>query len=190
MNKNNFWQLVINPFTRIAGWQAFFVGLTFVAGSSIIGTYSGVNFDGVVDFHFAKDITLATSFAVSGISIFSITFCMWIAGLLISKNFRIIDILGTMTLAKAPMIILAIASFFATAPELNNILQKPQILLSDAGFVLLIILTIPVTIWSITLMYQGFKVSIGAKGQKVTSTFIVVMFLAEAVSKALIYYLL
>ncbi len=189
MNKNNIWQLLINPFTRIAGWQALFAGIIFIAITAFISTYSGAYFDGVIDFHYGKDITFLTSIFILKIDILSITFCMWIAGLLISKKFRIIDILGTMALAKAPMIILAIAAYFATAPELNKILQNPQTLLSDAGFVTLIILTIPVTIWSVTLMYQGFKISIGAKGSKLTIAFIVSLFIAEVISKVLIHYL-
>lgn len=44
--KNKAIGLMINPFTRVAGWQAFSLGLVFIILMGIIGTYSNVSFDG------------------------------------------------------------------------------------------------------------------------------------------------
>lgn len=178
--------LMFNPFKRIAGWQAFGLGLVFVALMGFLGAKSGVVFDGVIDMHL-KDVTLLQSFVFLGIDIVCLVVVMWITGLLVSKNFRFIDILGTMTLAKAPFVILAIAGFFVDAPELSDIYKDPNVIFRSASFVILMVLSLPVMIWSITLMYNAFKISCDLKGSKLTSSFIIALLISEIISKVLIY---
>lgn len=42
MKKNSNWNLLWNPFTRIAGWQAFWVGIVIVIISTILAHYGGL----------------------------------------------------------------------------------------------------------------------------------------------------
>lgn len=46
MKSKEFWHLLINPFRRIAGWQAFGVGVLFVVVMGLVGTWADVAFDG------------------------------------------------------------------------------------------------------------------------------------------------
>jgi len=185
-NKNVFEQL-INPFTRVAGWQAFGFGLIFVVLMGFLGAYNGIAFDGVMDMHM-MDISLSQSFLYLGIDLVSLVFVMWITGLIVSKNFRFIDILGTMTLAKAPFLILAFAGFFTATPDLSGIYKDPYVIFQSTSFIILIALSLPVIIWSITLMYNALKVSCDVKGSKLTVAFIIAMLLSEVLSKVLIYF--
>jgi len=184
-NKTIFEQL-INPFTRVAGWQAFGFGLIFVILMGFLGAYNGIAFDGLIDMHM-MDLSLLQSFLYLGIDLTSLVLVMWITGLIVSKNFRFIDILGTMTLAKAPFLLLAIAGFFTTAPDLSGIYKDPYVLFQSISFITLIVLSFPVMIWSITLMYNALKVSCDVKGSKLTVAFIIAMLLSEVLSKVLIY---
>jgi hypothetical protein len=45
-------------------------------------------------------------------------------------------------------------------------------------------------VWSIVLMHSAYKVSCGLKGSTLTVSFIIALFVAEAVSKLLIYNIL
>lgn len=188
MKNSSAWGYFINPFTRIAGWQAFIIGLIFVAATGVLAVTGGIAFDGVLDVHAVNNIGYGLSLLLLGIDILTLVVVMWLAGLIVSEDFRFIDILGTMTLARAPMIILSVVSAFITLPEID--LTNPQLLFTSGPFVLFTILTVPVMIWYISLMYNGMKVSLNIKGAKMTVTFIVVLLLAEVISKVAIYYLL
>lgn len=190
MKSNEVLKLMINPFTRIAGWQAFIVGSVIVALSGIIGSFGNVAFDGVIDMHLVKEVNLQQSFYYLLISITSLVVIMWITGLIISKGFRFIDIMGTMILSKAPFLLMAIAGLFAIAPDMNQLLKNPMVIMSSPGFLITIALSIPIMIWTVTLMYNALKISCDVKGIKLTIAFIVAIFVSEAISKILIFKLI
>lgn len=187
MKSKEFFRLMINPFIRIAGWQAFELGIIFVILTAAFGALGNVYFDGVLDMHFVEKATFTKSFIIQAINIFSLVLIMWLAGFFISNNFRFIDILGTMTLAKAPFLLLALAALFTETPDLSQIMQNPLSIFNSTSFILLMLLSLPVMVWSITLMFNALKVSCDARGSKLTITFIIAIFIAEAVSKVLIY---
>jgi len=181
---------MINPFTRIAGWQAFGLGLVFVIFMGIIGSYSNVSFNGALDVHFVQHMTLISSFSLLAIDIISLVLVMWIAGLILSKGFRFIDILGTMTLAKAPLIIIAFAGYFNHSIDQNKIPEHPLEMFQSISFIVLIILSIFITIWNVTLIYNAFRISCDVKGSKSTVAFIIGLLVAEVVSQIAIYKLM
>ena len=190
MKKNNNWNLLWNPFIRVAGWQAFGVGIIIVLISAVLASYGNLAFDGAIDAHFGDNITIAQSLLVTGISLLSVVLSMYVIGLIISKNFRFVDILGTMTLARAPFLVLAVFSLFVTSPDVEQVLQNPMIVLDYPSFLVLGIISVPIIVWYIALMYNGLKVSTGTKGIKLTIGFIVGILVAEVISKLLIYLVL
>ncbi len=189
MKNNSFWEFVFNPFTRIAGWQAFAAGLAFAAMTGIVATLSGVAFDGVLDAHVGTGITYALSFIFIGIDIASITLVMWIAALVTSRDFRFIDILGTMTLARAPMLLVAIAGFTSAAPDPAEVIANPTVLITG-GMLVFLLFCIVATIWYIVLIYNAMKVSCNIGGTKLAVTVVVALILAEVLSKVVIYWVL
>lgn len=187
MKSKYIFSLMFNPFTRIAGWQAFGLGLVFVLITGITGSFSNVAFDGVIDMHLVQKLTVAHSFQFLAIDILSVVAIMTFTGFIISKEFRIIDILGTMTLSKAPLIIFAIAGFFTVSPDMNEILKNPYIVFQSVSFIIVSILSIPVVIWSIILMFNALKISCGIKGNKLGIAFIIAILASEIISKIVIY---
>ncbi|HOG05245.1 MAG: hypothetical protein ACOX7E_00300 [Paludibacter sp.] len=190
MKKNNNWNLLWNPFIRVAGWQAFGVGIIIVLVSAVLASYGNLAFDGAIDAHFGGNITIAQSLLVTGISLLSVVLVMYVVGLIISKNFRFVDILGTMTLARAPFLILAVLSLFAISPDVEQVLQNPMIVLDYPSFLVLGVISVPIIVWYIALMYNALKVSTGTKGTKLTIGFIGGILVAEVISKLLIYLVL
>lgn len=188
MKSNSILSLLINPFTRIAGWQAFGLGLVFIALMGFIGSSNGIAFDGVFDMHMFEN-TVQQAFTFLAIDLVSVVLVMWVTGLIVSKNFRFIDILGTMTLAKAPFLILAIYGYFTTAPDLSEIYKDPYAILQSTSFVIMIVLSLPVMIWSITLMFNALRISCDLKGSSLTVAFIIALFLSEIIAKLLIHYI-
>lgn len=188
MKKNSNWNLLWNPFTRIAGWQAFWIGIVIVIISTILAHFGGLLFDGALDAHFGILTTMTESLIVMGVSLLTVVLVMYVTGLLIAKNFRFVDILGTMTLARAPFLILAILSLFTTFPEVEEIMSDPMIFLDYPSTILFMVITVPVIVWYIALLYNGFKVSTGAKGAKLIIGFVVGILVAEAISKLVLIF--
>ena len=83
----------------------------------------------------------------------------------------------------SPFLLLAVAGLFTTAPDLTQITQNPMAVFSSVSFIVLLVLSLPVMVWSIALMYNGFKVSCGVQGSKLMLAFILGLFTAEIVSK-------
>ena len=179
--------LLINPFTRIAGWQAFGIGMLFIVLMGIIGSLSGIYFDGALDIHLAKKGNFYHSFLFLAVDIICITLFMWIGALLFSKDVRIIDLLGTMTLSKAPLLIPSFMGFLVSAESLRTMAENPLAILSMPAVIYFsLILIPPFLIWNIALMYNAFKVSSGMKGDKIIPVFIVALLFAEIASKIII----
>ena len=179
---------LINPFTYIAGWQAFGIGIVFVALMGVVGSLSGVYFDGALDAHLSGRGNFYHSFLFLSIDIVCVTLFMWIAALLFSKNVRLIDMLGTMTLSKAPMLIVACMGFLVSEKVVFSLSENPLAVLTMPSFLIFIMLFIPFIAWNIALMYNAFKVSSGIKGNRIIAIFIVALLLAEIVSKIIIIY--
>lgn len=187
MKTNELGSLIFNPFKRIAGWDAFGVGLVIAVLTTFTGNFAGIYFDGVIDMHFAENFDSLKSWLMIPVNIISISVIMWLAGITVSKNFRFIDILGTMTLSRAPFLLIALASFFVKVPDLSGIMQDPFVMFDSISFIIILILTFPIIIWSVTLMYNAYKISTGASGQKLSISFIFGLIIAEIISKIIIY---
>ena len=187
MKTNELGSLIFNPFKRIAGWDAFGVGLVIVVLTTFTGNFAGIYFDGVIDMHFAENFDSLKSWLMIPINIISISVIMWLAGITVSKNFRFIDILGTMTLSRAPFLLIALASFFVKVPDLSGIMQDPFVIFDSISFIIILIFTFPIIIWSVTLLYNAYKISTGASGQKLSISFIFGLIIAEIISKIIIY---
>ena len=187
MKTNELRSLIFNPFKRIAGWDAFGVGLVIVVLTTFTGNFAGIYFDGVIDMHFAENFDSQKSWLMIPVNIISISVIMWLAGITVSKNFRFIDILGTMTLSRAPFLLIALASFFVKVPDLSGIMQDPFVIFDSISFIIILIFTFPIIIWSVTLLYNAYKISSGASGQKLSISFIFGLIIAEIISKIIIY---
>lgn len=190
MKTNELFNLAINPFTRIAGWHAFVAGIVFILLTAITGTYANVYCDGVLDFHFTGKATFTTSLILLLIDLFTLIFTFSVAGMFIVKSFRLLDILGTITLSKAPFLLLTILALSTDAPGVEQLLNNPMAVFESISLLIVILASIPVLVWYITLLYNAFKVSTGAKGNKTTLAFIAALLAAEVISKVIITYLL
>jgi hypothetical protein len=164
-------KFLFNPFERIAGWQALAAGLTVMALTALIGVYSGIVFNGVLDAHIAaSSIPMALIFQI--VNLLAITLVMWLGALLLfkSRTIRLVDVAGTLALARAPYLFIALFGF------LSPLMTGMAYLISFSLF------AIVVTIWAVALMYNASAVSCHLKGTKGTIFFIVGVILAEAIA--------
>jgi len=175
-------QWIYNPFERVAGWWALMIGVVIMALTAIFGKINGIAFDGVLDVQ-PGSFGFSASFAMQAVVFLALFLTMWIAGVCFSKSrLRVIDIAGTMALARAPMLLFAIICFMPVTPAglYGNI---PRLII----FSLICILF---AIWMIALMYNAYSVSCNLKGSKAVLSFIGALLVAEIISKLVFFFLL
>jgi len=182
--------IFVNPFEKIAGWQALGLGLIAVILTALIGSYYGGYFNGAIDFSpKGNSYPLWIALAMLAISITSIIIMFLLAGVIFSKNFRVIDVVGTVTLAKASCFFLALTVFIPKPALLNDvqaIVKNPDILLTSFVFWIDFFISILLVIWFIALLYNAFVVSLNIRKNLRVVVFIFALLFAEILSKVLL----
>ena len=198
MKNKNLLRVLVNPFERIAGLKALMVGLVIIVITIIIGNNSGVHFDGVLDIHLnSQPIPLIQDFIMQGLSLATLILLIVIAGIIWSKSFRIIDIIGTTFLARFPFLFASIAGYFFNAPnigslsEISDLLSDPNALQDMIVLSLLsLIIVLPLMIWYIIIQYNAYKVSLGISKKIAVLSYIAIIFIGEIISTVLIMLIL
>lgn len=164
MKKHEVFQLLVNPFTRIAGWQALILGWVIISLTTYLGWKNGLIFDGLVGIHFAQ-VTLMQTFIFQLTDWLCLSLVFWVGGLIFSKSsLRIIDVLGTTALSEFPFLIISLIGFSPIAQHSKSAANEMMLIMSRnvsgiGSLLLLIVIGIAVTIWFIALLYNAFNVS-------------------------------
>ena len=153
--------------------------------TAIIAIFSTAHFDGVLDMHAGLAAPAAVYFLDQLNAWGCAVLLFFIAGLIFSaSSVRLIDIAGTMALARWPMLIVSILCFgFNTSAAIRtmNDITPSMIIIS--------LISIVFTIWMIALMYNAFRVAANVKGGTAIGAFIGALILAEILSHYLSYQL-
>lgn len=189
--------LLFNPFKRYSEQQLlFFGGITAIIGV-VFAWLTNTHFDGVLDTHFGKNVSLKTAVLQSLINSVSIVLVFYPLGKWINSKTRLIDIFNVSLIVKIP-------AFFMMPLNINNwaALQSEPFLesLSDPlklqftnELILFLALTsilgLVILAWLIILLYNGFKVATNLKGTNHLIMFIIAIIVSEIVSKVLLIFL-
>ena len=90
-------------------------------------------------------------------------------------------------MAKAPLLVFAIAGYFNKASDMIFKPENPFAIFHSVTFIVLLILSLFIIIWNITLMYNAFKISCDVKGGKSAIAFIIALLVSEVISQLVIY---
>lgn len=183
--------LIFNPFNRIAGLQALLMGFVFMLLGAAFAHLGNARFDGVLDLHFVSESHFLTAFLDQLINLLCMTLCFYLAAIASgASSTRVIDIAGTMLLAKAPYTLLPLLNvtgfMFDLADEVVGDVSAPP---SAEQMTQLLLASLPIilfSIWSIVLMVNAYKVSTNLKGTRMVVGFIAALLAAELLSKIII----
>lgn len=184
---------LLNPFEKYSEKQLILFGLLFTIIGSLLAHLFNARFDGVLDFHFTKNVPLPAPFIDNGINISLLFLLLLILGKYINKKTRVVDVLATVIVARAPYYIIPIINtnnfalrsaeeFIATSPN-NPTLNFINI----ASLAIITSVSIAVFIWYMALLYNGFTVASNVKTTKHKVLFAVAIAIAEGLSKYLVY---
>ena len=160
-----FLQTLLNPFTRLAGFSALFYGGLGMLLTAMIAAPSGVNFVGSLNIHVARPMPFGLIFGLLVLGWLNATFFFFAAGMFFSKsNIRLIDVGGTLALARVPFLIAAPFGLLPGLWNLNPLQPIPAeaaISLAIAGIVFWL-----VDIWVVVWSYNAFAVSANVKSKR------------------------
>lgn len=176
---------LFTPFEYVAGSKALLIGVAVMAATAIIGYYSETHFDGVLDTHTGAITPIAYYFIEQLVNWACLTLLFFTAGKLFSRSsIRLVDVAGTMALARWPGYIAAIAGFGLDVPVTNipeRILQS-----LTPPMIACLLVTMACTILMVALYYNAWRISCNMKDGKGVGIFIVTLILAEVASKLLL----
>ena len=192
----NKWKWVYNPFEKTAGWKAFGIGLIILCITTVAGYFWNMVFYGI-SIKIVPCITLGSAFFLQALGLAVLVFVMWTTAMLFAKKVRFQDILGTVTLAKYPLILAAVVVMIFSN-RLNEFTEKIMsvgiyeiikvITISDYVFLIAFsILSFIIIIWEIVLLFNAFRVSTNLKGIKSGLLFASIMIISEIITFILVY---
>jgi len=190
-------KIVFNPFEKHSEITLLIFGLTLTILGSFIGYLMKARFDGIIDMHPVENISLIEPFLDNLLNTLSLFVLFFILGKSINKKTRWVDILSASIIARIPFYILPlfnIGGFLEKITErllesidLENLNSPPAISISDMLTMLLFAgIGIVCLCWFIALFWNGFRVATNTKGTKNIILFVIMLIVAEVISKFLI----
>lgn len=184
---------LINPFQRLAGVPALFVGILIIIASSILGVFANLYFDGIAS------CSIASSFKNTGIQpsfLFLLyqNFVSWLvlalfyllmARLFNQKGVRIIDIFSTVALARFPYLILTgiLAIVMILKPSLYQHDPSKTYKLYPSIFIISLDLIWELFyVWLLAIYFSALKESTGLLGKKLWFSFLISIIVGQIAS--------
>lgn len=185
---------LLNPF-YLSEKKLLTLGVIALLIGLCIGFSLDTRFDGVIDLHFTENVQIFQLILDLLIAIIVTAIVLFLTGLFINKKTRIVDLLITVLIAKVPFYFLPIVNIgnkmFEISNKISNVINPnshlkllPEEILFLTFSSLLSVLAI---IWSIILLFNGFKTATNSKEIKHSIVFITGIVLSEIISKIIIY---
>lgn len=201
---------LFNPFLRIAGMKAFAISLIFLVASALLAWAFATNFDGALDIHFGGKSSLQAHTVMILIDAGALVLAFYLLAVVLTKGkTRFVDILGTVTLARFPLVLAPLLNIDNINTRIGDkILYGMRDKIGSAAIgdihcqpctistfeyvylIMSILLTLLMIIWYVALLYRAYTVSSNLKGAKAIISFIVGLILAEILSSIFIHFLL
>ncbi len=181
-------QILFKPFEKYSEINLVTAGVILLIAGSFLGSYSGGRFDGIIDFH-GHTSTFVQTLSDNVVNTATMTFLLFIAGKIINKRTRLIDLLTTALIARIPVYILPVLSNNSMMEAIESKINPANpagMNFSAMEMVLLLFITtivICIIIWFVMLAYNGFKTAVNAKTIQHKVYFAIALIVAEIISK-------
>ncbi len=182
---------LFNPFVRIGGEQALAIGSSVIVVSGLVAAAGGVHFDGLLDFHPGYRVSFWVP-VVEGLvnwSVISVLLAL-VALLVAPRTVRLVDVVGTQALARAPLLLAALVCVPAPVRDGNAELAAAA---ADGRIVTLTTATLVAgllasacMIWTVWLMWKAFAVSCNQRGVRAVAIFAAAVIAGEVATKLLL----
>lgn len=188
-------KMLINPFEKLQTKTLFILGFCGLILGSTLAYLCNARFNGLLSIQFHQDIKFSDPLVDNLINIGSLTVFLFLAGWLINKKTRFVDILNTVMLSRILFYLLVLLNASGSVERITNQIldsikqsgatTSPD--LDTVDLMLLIvfsILAILTLIWKVIILYNGYKVASNARGTRAVILFILAFILAEVCAKS------
>jgi len=186
----NKWKWVYNPFEFVAGWKAFGIGIVILIITTIVGYFGNMVFS-VIQAKIVPTITWSTTFSLQFLGLAVTVIVMYATALLFAKHVRFQDILGTITLAKYPFLLMALLNLpigkTMASIDIIKFLNREYTFSDLVPLFVFSIIAIILLVWVVTLLFNAFRVSTNLKGVKCAGLFTAALVISEVVTIVLVF---
>lgn len=174
---------LFNPFRYVAGGKALLLGLAGMLVTTVPAYLGQTHFDGIIDAHCGLVAPFQFYLADQALAWACTVAPFYLAALIFSRSsVRLIDMAGTVALARWPYIFIALVN-----------LLLPPVLPADLhrigpGLVINVLLELLITVWMVALLYYAFAVSANLKSPRGTLVFIGALLSGEILAKLAFYW--
>lgn len=190
---------LFNPFEFISDYKALLIGVTAILLTGVAGYFNSVHLDGPIDLHIGSPAPMYI-FIMEGIADWLVlSLLLYVMGLMVSStSIRFIDIIGTQSMARWPMLIAVLSSFIAPVEDFGKYIEwkflhtGEPVAISTMGMVLVtvhIVLVLACVVWMVALMYKAYSISCNIKGAKAIITFIIALLISEVAIKLMLSFI-
>lgn len=197
MEKSSLKKWLTNPFRRIAGWRAFVIGLIIMIPTVWIGAVNNIYFSGAFDAKVGATLPIGSAFLMQLIGLASLVAVFYLVGKLFARGTRFQDILGTITLSRAPYLLIVFVLLFMPGRDAVSTIEGGVMEVDITPFMdnivpiaIMTLITTVIIVWHFMLLFNAFSVSTGLAGAKRGWLFALSAVLAEVLSLAVIYFAL
>ncbi len=190
--KKQWFRFLVNPFERIAGFQALGWGLLAMVVSMVICYFSGWHYHGLLHFGPAQN-SAWWCFAVENLAVWIVPAALfYVGGLILSRSrIRPVDVFGTVAFAQSPLIFMNVVDALPPVQRLveMDMTLSPTELIAQPGFLVgvwLSLISLIFLVWALAWMYKALKVSCNLKGYPLGILYCVAVFCGDVLCRYLI----
>ncbi len=186
---------LLNPFYRIAGYQALVWGVVGILIATAISYLAHAHCHGLMHFGGAPNQAW-WCYVVEHLTIWLVpALLIYVTSLFLSKSHvRPIDVLGTIAFAELPLVLMALVSLTPAMRRLNEmtslVVSDVQTMVSDSGFMLAMtisgIVSLFVFVWMLYWMFKAVAISCNLKGGRLWAVYLIGVLGGDFLSRYLI----
>ncbi len=162
-----------------------------VTVATLLVTRLGIRFDGALDLHQAiRTPRWSTALLDVANGVLVTGGVLWLVSLAVTRSVRLVDVVLAVAIARVAIVFGAIAAWLVL-PDARVVREAVLAALTknapmDPSLMFASLLLPPFLVWFIVLLYQGFRSSTGLQGPRAGIAFALGIFVAEAVTKAVL----
>lgn len=186
MNKLKIWY---NPFERCQESRLISLGVVFYLIGSLLAFFFNMRFDNFLHIAIVEEVKIWQPFMDNLIIIVCLFVILFILGKYLNFKTRAVDILSTVLIGNAPFYLLSLSNIndinLKATNDIMSIITNSTYDIPTFSIVYLIIIgiiSLLILVWTITLLYNGFKTATHAKGAKPIILFILALVITVVIT--------
>lgn len=182
---------LFNPFVRVGGGQALVIGTAVIVVTGLVAAAGETHFGGLLRLSIGSSVPLSVP-VVEGLVIWAVMSVLFVLVSLpvAPRSVRLVDIAGTQALARAPLVLLALANLPAPVRDANRemaaAIVEGRLPPPMAASLIAGVLGGVCVVWMVQLMWKAFSASCNQRGGRAVAIFVAVVITGHVATSLLL----